>query len=130
MLHSKSAQSSSVIAAYWPTYGSNILAFDHSRLSMGKVQYYFYHSVTIRESHSEISKIVHYTFAYCHWMNYHHENSIFGISATVCATLTREPSMCSIIPVLRVLGKCANCTVTLRDEKVFVACPIALKLSI
>lgn len=130
VLHGASAQSSSVIAAYWPNFGNSIEEFDHSRASIGKVQYYFCHSITLKETHSEVSKIVNYTFAYSHWMDYHHQNSIFGISATVCANSTREPSMFSIIPVLRIFAKCASCLVTLNDETTFVACPIPLKLSV
>ena len=113
MLHGRSAQSSSVIQAYWPSFGNDITAFDHSRANVGKVQYYFHHTVTISENQSELSKIVHYTFAFVHWMEYHHHNSTYGISATVCANSTKQASLCSIIPVLRISAKCATCVTTL-----------------
>jgi hypothetical protein len=126
-LNGASAQSSSTIAAYWPTFGSNVNNFDHTILSIGKVQYYFSHSVTLEDSVE--SKIVNYTFAFCHWMNYHHQNRYFGISATVCANSTKEPSLCCNIPVLRIYAKCATCTVTINDDITFVACHVPLKLS-
>ena len=70
-LHGRSAKSSSVISAYWPTFGRNIQQFDQSRPSIGKVQYYFSHSVTLTDNQAQISKNMQYTFAYIHWMEYH-----------------------------------------------------------
>ena len=130
LLNSKSARSSSVIAAYWPTYGSDLNNFDHSQRSIGKVQYYIQHTVTLKEMSSRTSNIVHFTLAYVHWMDYHHDNRRYGTSATVCANSVKEVSMCSFIPVLRIFAKCATCCTDLTDENVFVACPIPLKLSI
>lgn len=96
-LRAGSMNASSVISAYWPNFGSNIHQFD-SRPNIGKVQYYFRHSVTLREDHTELSKILQYTFANIHWMEYHHQCSLYGISATVCANSTRDTSLCSIYP--------------------------------
>lgn len=129
-LNNRSAQSSSAIAAYWPVRGSCITNFDQSRASIGRVMYYFNHSVTLHHNNNETSNVVQYTLAYVRWMDYHHQNSLYGISATVCANSYKEASLCCFIPVLRIFAKCANCIVTLRDEDVFVACPIPLKLSI
>ena len=70
-LHGRSAKSSSVISAYWPTFGRNIQQFDQSRPSIGKVQYYFSHSVTLTDNQAQISKNMQYTFAYIHWMECH-----------------------------------------------------------
>ena len=126
-LHGRSGQSSSVIAAFWPTIGQNIEDFDHARASIGKVQYFIQHTVTILD-HTNVSKIQRYTLAYVSWMNYHHDNSMFGISATVCATSTKELCACSFIPALRISAKCATCTIKICT--VFVACPIPLKFSI
>ena len=124
-----SAQSSSFVAAYWPSTGSNVTHFDCSKASIGKVQYFFTHSITIQNVNSSISQVVHYTIAYVHWMDYHHENSLYGSSATVCANSVKEVSVCSYLPVLRIYAKCATCRITLHDEVVLVACPIPLKLS-
>ena len=63
-------------------------------------------------------------------MEYHHQYSLYGISATVRVNLARETSLCSITPVLRIAAKCASCTATLNDKTVFVAAPIPLKLCI
>ena len=128
-LNSRSAQSSSVVTAYWPTHGRNINSFDHSRASVGRVQHYVNHAVTIKDNHGT-SQIVTYTLAYVHWMNLHHQSTMYGISATVCENSECEPSLCSFIPVLRIFAKCATCLNTLNDETVLIACPIPLKLSI
>ena len=126
-LNSKSSKSSSVIAAYWPTFGSNV-NHNLSERSIGQVKYYIHHSVTLKNQ-SSISETVTFTLAYVQWMEYHHQNSLYGISATVCGDSTKEPSMCSFLPVLRILAKCAVCRTKINDENVVVACPIPLKLS-
>ena len=126
-LNSKSSKSSSVIAAYWPTFGSNV-NHNLSEKSIGQVKYYIHHSVTLKNQ-SSISETVTFTLAYVQWMEYHHQNSLYGISATVCADSTKELSMCSFLPALRILAKCAVCRTKINDEHIFVACPIPLKLS-
>ena len=89
-LHGRSVQSS-VIAAYWPSFGNNIKGFDHSRANIGKVQYYIHHTVKISENQSNLSRILHYTFAFVHWMEeYHRDNCPYGVSATVCANSTKH----------------------------------------
>ena len=126
-LNSKSSKSSLVIAAYWPTFGSNV-NHNLSERSIGQVKYYIHHSVTLKNQ-SSISESVTFTLAYVQWMEYHHQNSLYGISATVCGDSTKEPSMCSFLPVLRILAKCAVCHTKINDENFFLACPIPLKLS-
>ena len=128
-VNNRSARSSSVIAAYWSTRGNIITQFDHSRASIGKVMYYFSHSVTLRREGSASSEIISYTMALVRWMDYHHENSLYGITATVCANMFKEPSLCCFIPVLRICAKCASCIININHETVFVACPIPIKLS-
>ena len=129
-LNSHSAQSSSVIAAFWGTYGHDITRFTQSERSIGKVQYYIRNAVTIKDEISGKSTVVNFTLAYVLWMEYHHQNSLYGISATVCANSVKESSLCSFIPVLRIFAKCATCFTSLNNETVFVACPIPLKLAV
>ena len=50
VLNNRSCRSSSVIAAYWPTFGSDIHNFDPSRASIGRVHYYFSNEVTLSNS--------------------------------------------------------------------------------
>lgn len=80
-VNNQSAQSSSIIAAYWPTTGNNITQINQSYKSIGRVKYYFRQSVTLRKASEENSKTLYYTIAYVRWMN----SSLYGISATVCA---------------------------------------------
>ena len=110
--NARSAQSSGVVAAYWPTFRNDIQNFNHSRASVGKVQYYVNHSATIKDAQGT-SHIVRYTLAYVHWMHSHHNSDMYGISATICSTIEKEPSLCSFVPVLRILAKCATCVTTI-----------------
>ena len=130
IVNNRTAKSSSVVAAYWPTSGNNITNINYSCRSIGKVIYYFKQSVTLRKTNAKSSMTVYYTMAHVHWMKPHSESSIYGISATVCANEFEEISLCCYIPILRILGKCAHCLMTSHDETIFVACPIPIKLSI
>ena len=69
--NNRSAQSSSIVAAYWPTSGRNITNIDYSCRSIGKVVFYFKHSVTLRNLSTRISKTVQYTMAYIQWVECH-----------------------------------------------------------
>ena len=90
VLNSHSAQSSSVIAAFWGTFGHDINRFTQSERSIGKVQYYIHNAVTIKDEISGKSTVVNFTLAYVLWKEYHHQNSLYGISATVCANSVKE----------------------------------------
>ena len=84
---------------------------------------YIHHSVTLKNQ-SSISRTVTFTLAYVQWMEYHHQNSLYGISATVCADSTKEP--CAVSPCTEILAKCAVCRTKINDENVFVAYIFAL----
>lgn len=126
-LNNRSAVSSSVISAYWPTHGSIITAYNSDHSNIGKVMFYFNHPVTILNHRTGSSEIIRYTMACVQWMNNHQYALHYGISAVVCCNSFCERSLCSYIPVLRIAAKCANCLTTIDNEKVFVACPIPLK---
>ena len=125
-MNNHSCKSSSVISAYWPIHGNVITAFEHGQISIGSVLFYFNQMVTTCDN-SNSSKVVHYTMAYVKWMDHHHQSSRYGVSAVVCANFFREKSLCSFIPVLRISGICASCSLTIDGEIVIVAIPLFLK---
>ena len=98
--NNRSAKSSSVIAAYWPTSGNSILPINSLRKSIGKVCYFFSHTIKIRHLDSDQPEDITFTMACVDWMDYHEKQDLFGISATVCANMTKPHSLCSFIPVL------------------------------
>ena len=58
VLNRVSSQSSSVVMAYWPRYGSNITVIDYSQMNVGIVQFFMKHTVTLK-SNETISKFDH-----------------------------------------------------------------------
>ena len=126
-MNNRSASSASIIAAYWPTEGSSINCINYAHKSIGKVLYYFTQSITVS---ALTSQKMQYTMAFVQWMETHPQHSLYGISATLCYNVYKAPSLCSFIPVLRIIAKCASCKIVLDDEEVFVACPIPMKLCI
>ena len=77
-----SSQLSSVVMAYWPRYGSDIIVIDYSRMNVGIVQFFMKHTVTLK-SNETISKFDH-VFAFVVWKNVHEDVGYFGISTNVC----------------------------------------------
>ena len=130
IMNNRSASSASIIAAYWPTEGSSISCINYAHKSIGKVLYYFTQSITVHKASALTSQKMQYTMAFVQWMETHPQNSLYGISATLCYNIYKAPSLCSFIPVLRIIAKCASCKIVLDDEEVFVACPIPMKLCI
>lgn len=129
-LNNHSSILSSVLSAYWPIHGNDITVFDSGHISIGRVEFYFTHMVTLMNNNTCTTEVVHYTMASVQWMDHHNHSSRYGVSAVVCANFSRERSLCSYIPILRIAGKCASCHLSLDDETVFVAIPIPLKLCI
>ena len=129
-LNKCSAFSSSTIAAYWPSEGNRIAQFSESHKSIGKVLHYFTQDVIIKRNDAQKSEKVQYAMACVQWMETHPESSFFGISAVVCENYCKESSLCSFIPVLRILAKCANCKIIHDHRTVFVACPINIKFCV
>ena len=129
-MNNRSARSLSTIAAYWPTEGNSISCINYSHKSIGKVSYYFTQSITVRKAGALMSQKMQYTMAFVQWMETHPQHSLYGISATLCYNTYMSPSLCSFIPVLRIIAKCASCNIVLDDEEIFVACPIPIKLCI
>ena len=59
-----------LLQSYLPTgqpLDAIIDQFDQSRPSIGKVQYYFSHSVTLTHNQAQITRNMQYTFAYVHF---------------------------------------------------------------
>ena len=126
-LNHHSAESSSIICAYWPTHGSTITDFSASKINIGQVTSHFSHKITVMNRATFASDVHHYIMARVCWMCDHHQSSRYGISAVVCSNSFWEPSLCSYIPVARIYGKCASCLVNIDNEVVYVACPIPIK---
>ena len=87
MLNSRSANSSSIIAAYWPTRGSATLEANTSKNVIGQICYSFTHSVTLKHPDST-KEIVNFTLGFVDWLDDYHVYDLFGISTIVCANMT------------------------------------------
>ena len=115
------------VSAFWPSGGTSLVNYDKACPSVGQVDFYFRHSVTLgSDQHTEVAC---YTIAHVRWLECHSDHNYYGTSAIVCSDSFKESSICSFIPVRRIHSKCAYCKTTLNEEKVIVACPIPLKLS-
>ncbi len=97
---------SSVIMAFWPSTGDNVLSIDYSRMKVGVVQYFVKHSVYFL-SEQNIDKVEH-VFAYVKWRTMHPNYDHFGRSATVCANMFEPPGVCSFLPVQRIACRAAH----------------------
>lgn len=131
-MNATSSNSSSVIAAYWPSRGNDLSTVNHSCLSIGRVQYFCKHKATFIDS----GKVKHceHILAYVTWKQKHPREEWFGISATVCVDMDDAPSVCCFIPVQRIHAVCAHCVIDMDicglKETVFIAVPIPMKFSI
>ena len=87
MLNSRSANSSSIIAAYWLTQGSAMLEANTSKKVIGQICYSFTYSVTLKHPDST-KEIVNFTLGFVDWLDDYYVYDLFGISAIVCANMT------------------------------------------
>ena len=96
------------------------------------MQYFCKHRVAF--SDESVMKHCEHIFANVRWMQKHPHEGWYGISATVCFNMHEPTSMCSFIPVQRIHSVCAHGVLDVAigglNEKVFVAVPIPLKLSL
>ena len=125
---------SSVIMAHWPGTGNQIRHGDYSRLRVGVVQYFLKHTVTVRtESRSGFQPHEH-VFAYVYWKKFHPESNWFGISAVVCLNMFEPIGPPCFIPVQHIACRCAHVVHSVQIsgivERVFIACPIPIKMCI
>lgn len=131
VLNRVSSQSSSVVMAYWPRYGSDITVIDYSRMNVGIVQFFMKYTVTLK-SNETISKFDH-VFAFVVREKMHEDVGYFGISANVCVNDCEPYSNCNI-PVQRIAAKSAFCLTDITNSygiegNVFLACPISIKFT-
>ena len=117
--------------AFWPGYGSTLTGIDYSRMTVGVVQYFIKHTISLKDVANDIEHV----FAYVKWKKKHEEVDYYGISASVCVNDCEPYSICNFIPVQRIAAKCAFCLIKLKcrngiEELVFVACPVPIKFSI
>lgn len=128
VMNATSCNSSSVIAAYWPSKGNNLSDITYSYKNVGIVQHYIKHEAKLRDnSNTEVFSVEH-IFAYIIWKQQHVQKDWFGISATVTQTINEAPSMTSFLSVQRINAVCAYCTLNISfdelTEEVFVAIPL------
>ena len=131
VLNCKTANSSSVIGAYWPGSGNHLPTTAITTLRIGVIQFFVKHLFTPQLCQgSEVEHI----FAFVLWKKLHRNRDFFGISAQVCSTTSETPSPCSFLPVLRIACKCAHLVTDVNmfgsKEHVYIAIPIPLKFNI
>ena len=77
---------SSVIMAYWPGTGFSLENIDSTTMSVGVVQYYLKHSITMTYGDSVDTSAVRtfpHLFCYIHWKKVHPQAMWCGVSATI-----------------------------------------------
>ncbi len=126
--------SSATIAAYWPVSGESLSRIDYNERRVGTVQYYVQHTIEFHSDGSIETEKLKHLFCYVLWKQISPNTSYFGQSAIVCTNSYELPSLCSFLPVQRILAKCAHTVIPLNlgshEESYFVACPIPLKCSL
>ena len=120
---------SSVIAAYWPTVGNNVINHhDVLPLSIGRIQFFLEHSVCLKKA-SETKKEMHY-FAYVHWYMRHEHWDSYGSNCILSYPSLHTPSLFSFLPLSRIYSKCAHGYHVIKvggiKDKIFIASPISL----
>ena len=129
------AQSSSVIAAFWPGTGSGSLlaSIDYTTKRIGVVEYFILHSIHFSkdDASSETEKIDH-VFCFTHWKKKTtRKSNWFGISAVVCDDCFESPDVCCFLPIQRIYNKCAYTKLNVQfdsyEDTVFVARAIPIQ---
>ena len=92
-----SANSSSVIMAFWPSNGNDLSSIDYSRMRVGIVQGYYKHTVVLNNADNNRSETHEHIIANVTWKQRHPHEDWFESSATVTFTLNEPSSMCSYI---------------------------------
>lgn len=135
VMNSRSAKSSSVISAYWPTTMREVQTpIDYSaRIRVGTVQHFCQHKIVLCTADNDKLNCEH-ILAYVKWNRRHAHEDWYGVSATVCESMCEADSPCSFIPVQRIHAICAHCLLNTKIhtiyENVFIAIPIPTKFSI
>ena len=132
VLPGQNNRKSSVIMAHWPSIGHSIRHADCSRLSVGAIQYFFKHSISINTADG--FQNYEHVFAYVLWKQAHPQIDYFGTSATVCCNISEPLGPCCFIPVQRIACRCAHALISVDFngviETVFVACPVPLRFCV
>ena len=121
------SERSSVVAAYWPVVADTTIEHhDTLPLSIGQVQFYIEHAVTLKEN-TQIIKELHY-FAYVNWYMRHDQWDSYGSNCIISYPTQHTPSLFSFIPFSRIHSICAHgdhiITLGRITDKVFIATPI------
>ena len=88
--------------AYWPSQGDDLSNIDYtSRMSVGVVQHYIQHTVSMKFPTATESHRYDHVFARVYWKQKHPLQDLYGISATVCFDY-EVSNACEFIPVQRI----------------------------
>ena len=80
-----SANSSSVVMAYWPGRGDDLSSIDYAHMRVGTAQYFFkHHAVICSPEDASLKQDIDLIFACVYWKQKHPNQEWFGNSATVC----------------------------------------------
>ena len=128
----KCGSASSVIMVYWPSQGDDLSNIDYtSRMSVGVVQHYVQHTVSMTSPTETESHKYNHVFARVSWKQRHPSEDLYGASATVCFDSFEASNACVCIPVQRIYGRSAYAKFPIQigpvTEHLFVACPLPMK---
>ena len=99
------SERSSVIIAYWPVVAGNISHNDILPITVGKIQFFLEHSITLEETSGQ-KKENHY-FAYVDWFTQYDNWDFYGSNCIVSYPTLHTPSLFSFLPLPRIHSKCA-----------------------
>ena len=74
-LDHKSANSSSFVSAFWPSGGNSLMDYDKACVSVGQVEFYFRHSMTLLGS-NQCTEVAYYTIARVRWLESHNDHAL------------------------------------------------------
>ena len=122
------SERSSIVAAYWPVVANTIINHHNILpLSIGQVQFYIEHAVTLRDYQTIAKKELHY-FAFVNWYMRHNHWDSYGSNCIISYPTQHTPSLFSFIPFSRIHSICAHgdhiITLGGITDKVFIASPI------
>ena len=129
---SDAREHSSVVMAYWPveTYSETL----ERELQVGMIKRFMKHKVRVTENGCIQEKV--HVFAHIEWCVKHNQADWYGASAKLCTNITYTSCPCSLMPIQRIVHRCAYGKLdavippNTVSQKVLVAIPIHMKLTL
>ena len=126
------SRTSSVIMAYWPSRGLNNI--DFCTMQDVVVQYFIRHILSYHESYEKKRGRAHFWLLSMEGAEQHPHYNWFGVSATICVNSFESASPCCLLPVQRIICRCASIVMHVDfcdiSKTVFIACGIVLRYSV